>query len=148
VGVVDHKQQRLSSGRHRKQAHEPGENREAIAGSRLCRRERERGADGCRLRLGELGEVIQERGDELAKRRKGQVCFRLDADGHGHLHAGGAPARLREQRGLADPRVPDQREGSPPARPRPGKYGLDAAELPLTSYEHATATLPSTQRSN
>jgi hypothetical protein len=161
VQVVDHEQERLLGGDVGRQ---PVETVQHPQGD-VCRRLRKVGGleerDRELRRAGEhlgallLGELNQVRLEQLPDESKREGPLELGAASAEHLHSGGlcAPSCLRDQRGLADPGRPLERQQTPGTadqrvdgrqlavpfqenRPPAGRLRLDPTAAGLLSSTH------------
>ena len=116
VCVVDDNEQRDSLGRHAEEAERTRVDGEPIR--RRDRLERERGADGARLRLWNLGEMNEQRSEERLQARERELGLGFDRRVVQHLEAARLLHGVIEKYRLADPGAAAEHEGAAPAETR------------------------------
>ncbi len=136
LAVVDERQQRLLLGGRGEQAEHARHDRVAIAAGRLAERERpaQRGGLGRRDRV----EPVEQRPEQLAQAREGDVGLGLHPARAQDRHAGGdrLRARVLEQRGLADPGLADEEQRAAPAGAGVAQQPVDPGPLLVAADEH------------
>ena len=87
--------------------------------------------------LGMRSSSAERRAQQLEQGRERDLRLGLDAPRPQQLHPGGVPGGVIEQRGLADPRLADQRQHRAVARPRALQGCSHLAPLTLATNQHA-----------
>ena len=141
VRVVDHDQQRPRGGGRADQPEEAGEGRQPLVDDALAYTQRERRRDRRRLRLREPGEPGEQRARQLAERGERQLGLGLDSGRADHRHPGAAPARLEQERRLADPGLAPHEQGATSAPAGVVEQRLDALQLGFPTDQHGGPTL-------
>ena len=144
LGVVHDHEQRLSFGGAGEQAQKRGTGGEAVAWYARRRAEGERRSDRVGLRLGQVGEPVQQRRDGLPEQRIGQVRLSLDRLGLDHAQIPGQGDRLGQQRGLPDPRLADDQQRTAAPVASVGHQAADLLELWTPAEQHASRLRPPT----
>ena len=136
LAVVDERQQRLLLGGRREQAEDARHDGVAVAAGRLA--ERQRPAQRRRLRRRDRVEPVEQRPEQLAEPREGQVGLRLHPARAEHRHARGDRfgAGVLEQRRLADPGFPDEQQRAAPPGPRVVQEPVDPRAFRFATDEH------------
>jgi hypothetical protein len=149
VRVVDEAQHRPSLRELGQQREAAGEDEEPLLPG-ACD-QAERGLQRARLRRRQRIEMAEGGPDQLVEGGEGQLRLRLDAAGCEHVHVGRAVARVREQRGLADPGLAAQDEDAAPRRARRVEQRTDGIPLRVATVEHprpgSSRSVPSTATS-
>ena len=114
--VVDDDEQRDSLGRHPEEAEHTRVDGEPVRSR--DRLERERGADGARLRLWNLGETDEQRPEERLQARKRELGLGFNGRVVQHLEPARLLHRVIEKHRLADPGAAAEHEGAAPAETR------------------------------
>jgi hypothetical protein len=134
VGVVDQHRDRLLIGERGQQAQRRRPDREPVI--RDAGLQRQRRGQRRSLRLGNLVQAAQRGPDQLEQRAERHLRLLLDAAGAQQPHPARLPGGVAEQRRLADPRFPREREQRAGARSRQGERLLDLPPL-LLPPQHA-----------
>jgi hypothetical protein len=140
VRVVDEHGHRLLLGVRGEQAERRRADREPVAGAR--RAEGERALERRRLRLRDPVEAGQRRPEQLVQPGERDLRLRRDPAGTQQAHPRRPRRRVLEQRGLADPRLADERQHAAASLARVSEQALQRVLLRVATEEHTSILGP------